>query len=683
MRLTGSPLAEAELFGAPGTGGFALDAGRPSGIGAVMANSKLIFSVHHGSSSLRQETLEHDVIKIGRDARCHLRLDDELVARLHGVIEVGESEITLVDLGNGIGTRVNDAVVTKTRLHEGDRITLGETTVRLDRIEKICATTPASDAISSNPFAAAAPAFSPFSLSMRAPVTPSAPRRAAVDSSSGAYSYQIVKSGPAVAPHEVERSGHTALEVTVRWRSDVLHVAHLSPPRAFVVGEPGRDAKSEGVDFFIPEERLPARRVSVVEMDGAEAFVVASSGARGFFETRDGVRADLEIASAAGAPASTLAGARRIALTSGSRSRVEWGEFSVEVALVTAGKRVAKGPMEGWDRAVPTYFGLSLATFAGLFSSLAYFVPPLGLVDESEVGKDRLLLIQQYLTASAEREQKEVTPDVTEDKASSEGGTGQQAAGESGAMGKTTATATNKRYAVRGDANNPDPHLARMHALSEARNFGMIGLLNAGPQGDPNAPTAFFGRDTSSGLDDISARGNMWGDEIGDAIGAGGLGLSGIGEGGGSRGEGIGLGPNGIFGHGAGTGLNQGFGPGSGRGLSKGTHKTRVPTIRVPNTTVSGRLPPQVIQRIVRQNFGRFRMCYEQGLSRNPNLEGRVAVRFVVGRDGAVSNVGNGGSDLPDSQVTSCIMSAFYGLSFPTPEEGIVTVTYPLMFSPE
>jgi hypothetical protein len=46
----------------------------------------------------------------------------------------------------------------------------------------------------------------------------------------------------------------------------------------------------------------------------------------------------------------------------------------------------------------------------------------------------------------------------------------------------------------------------------------------------------------------------MWGDEGGDSYGAGGLGLSGVGEGGGGRGEGIGLGSIGTIGHGAGTG---------------------------------------------------------------------------------------------------------------------------------
>jgi len=104
--------------------------------------------------------------------------------------------------------------------------------------------------------------------------------------------------------------------------------------------------------------------------------------------------------------------------------------------------------------------------------------------------------------------------------------------------------------------------------------------------------------------------------------------------------------------------------------------------MRQNSTNVSGRIPPEVIQRIVRQNFGRFRACYETGLRSNPSLSGRVAVRFVVGRDGSVSNVGNGGSDLPDGGVVSCVVNSFRGLSFPAPEEGIVTVGYSIQLSP-
>ncbi len=54
------------------------------------------------------------------------------------------------------------------------------------------------------------------------------------------------------------------------------------------------------------------------------------------------------------------------------------------------------------------------------------------------------------------------------------------------------------------------------------------------------------------------ASGEMWGDEIGDSFGAGGLGLAGMGEGGGGKADGIGLGTIGTIGHGAGTGSGAG-----------------------------------------------------------------------------------------------------------------------------
>lgn len=80
---------------------------------------------------------------------------------------------------------------------------------------------------------------------------------------------------------------------------------------------------------------------------------------------------------------------------------------------------------------------------------------------------------------------------------------------------------------------------------------------------------------------------------------------------------------------------------------------------------MSGSLPSKLIQAIVRKNFGRLRRCYERGLHKNPKLEGTVSVRFVIGRNGAVNNVSNAGSDLPDAGVVSCVVRSFYRLSFP------------------
>lgn len=110
--------------------------------------------------------------------------------------------------------------------------------------------------------------------------------------------------------------------------------------------------------------------------------------------------------------------------------------------------------------------------------------------------------------------------------------------------------------------------------------------------------------------------------------------------------------------------------------------QSRGATLRQGNTQVNGKLPPEVVNRVVRQNFGRFRTCYDNGLKNNSTLAGKVTIKFVIDQSGAVSTAQDGGSDLPDQGVISCVTRAFGTLSFPQPEAGIVTVIYPIMFNP-
>jgi hypothetical protein len=657
-----------------------------------MAKAVLTFALYQGESFERRETVTQDIVKVGKDPKSHLRVDDELASRMHAVIEVaGPEDITLIDLGNEPGTLVNGARVNKCKLHVGDQIQVGNTAIVLEAAEPAGAEAQAMPAPAANPFGGGgarpfAPAANPFDVGAANPFAAGAAAQrhdAAMhvpdDAPPGTYTYTMIKSGPDVSPDEVELPHVQSVEVMVLWGTNVLHVSHLTPPRNFYVGE--ELGKNFACDFFIPSEKLGTTRMPVVTGDRASVSLVIPPGATGWVEVPGQPRMSLDEVRPRAQPSAEIAGGHQLSLPGNAKARVELGDFAFQVAAVNAGRPLKHGIGAGWDWTVAMYFGLSFLAHAGLVGAMAFFVPPLGLTDDEDLDKDALFLMQQYLKAAAERENEEKDPEVVQENSDNkEGGTGTRAKGEEGSMGNPTTKATNKRYAVQGPKDNPDPHIARQAALREAMEFGMIGLLNTGAAGDPNAPTAPWGRDTSLGTDDISARGNMWGDEIGDAFGAGGLGLSGIGEGGGGRGEGIGLGNIGTLGHGAGTGTGQGFGAGHGR--LGGSHKTKAPKVRMGATTVSGRLPPEVIQRIVRQNYGRFRMCYEQGLGRNPNLQGRVSARFVIGRDGSVSNVSNGGSDLPDSGVVSCVLSAFYGLSFPQPEGGIVTVVYPIMLEP-
>jgi len=180
---------------------------------------------------------------------------------------------------------------------------------------------------------------------------------------------------------------------------------------------------------------------------------------------------------------------------------------------------------------------------------------------------------------------------------------------------------------------------------------------------------------------DADASRAMWGDAIGDSFGAGGIGLNGGTGDSGARGEGIGLGNVGTLGHGAGTGTGQGFS--SGHGRLGGEHHVNAPRLRQGYTTMTGQLPPEVINRIARQNFGRFKLCYTSGLEKDPKLTGTVTTHFVIDEKGAVSKTESDPSTtMPNADVVACIGRGFSTLSFPQPTAGVVTVTFPLTFEP-
>jgi tetratricopeptide (TPR) repeat protein len=278
-----------------------------------------------------------------------------------------------------------------------------------------------------------------------------------------------------------------------------------------------------------------------------------------------------------------------------------------------------------------------------------------------------------------------------------EGGTGTRARGEEGSMGSPSparATAA-KRMAAEAPAAAAAPEPERTDTRQALRGLSAVANAAPAPRAPPPAaqraedkPATPLERDGSIGADAVEAQG-LTNDEFGEVFtapvmrmsrssAAGGLGLSGVGNGGGGVDNMATLG--GAISATGKDGPDTGKSFGAGHGRLGGSHATVTPKVRMGATKVSGGLPPEVIQRIVRQNFGRFRLCYEQGLGRNPNLTGLVTVRFTIGRDGGVSNVADGGSALPDQEVVSCVFNAFYGLSFPQPESGVATVTYPLNF---
>jgi hypothetical protein len=698
------------------------------------AKVALTFALYQGDALVRRDTVVQEIVKVGKDPKSHLRIDDDLASRMHAVVEVGSpSDITLIDLGNEPGTMVNGQRVNKCKIHVGDQIQIGSTNIILEKaevaVEPSAAVVPlaveapvaavprppvppppmgappplpaaaarplppprpppnpfakpfGTAPFAANPFASAS---NPFAAQAREQATSKRPAPVAANAAPGTYTYSIVKSGPEVNADEVEIAHAASVEVVVLWETNVLHVSHLTPPRPYYIGE--ETSRATPVDYFVPSQLLGSARVPVVTSEGGNVSLVILPKATGTAEIAGEGKVALAelIANGRARPFAAVPGAYELPLPPGSKARMqlEGSGLAFHVNAVNAGKPVPVGFWATMEPAAFVYTAMSFGVHMALVAVFAFFMPSMRLDNAEDIDRDQMLMMQKLLTAAAEREveQREIERVTQATGDSHAGGTGTRAQNEEGKMGSSVTTATGGRYGVKGPKDNPDPHLARQAAIQEAAQFGMIGVLSTLGGGDPNAPTASWGQAESSGQDDKSARGNMFGADVRDSFGMGGLGLTGTGEGGGGRGEGIGLGNFGGLGHGAGGGTGQGIG--TGRGRPGPGHKVSAPKIREAGVSVNGRIPPDVIQRIVRQNFGRFRLCYEAGLRGNPSLAGRVAVRFVIDRSGAVSMTSDGGSDLPDGGVVGCVVRSFAGLSFPAPEGGIVTVTYPIMFQP-
>ncbi|MBI5531660.1 MAG: AgmX/PglI C-terminal domain-containing protein [Deltaproteobacteria bacterium] len=109
-------------------------------------------------------------------------------------------------------------------------------------------------------------------------------------------------------------------------------------------------------------------------------------------------------------------------------------------------------------------------------------------------------------------------------------------------------------------------------------------------------------------------------------------------------------------------------------------------------------LPLFVLQGIIQKHAAQFHKCYEPAAARDPRLTGRVVVKLTIDREGLVSDVQDvsetyGSASAPgrpvanqpfaDMTVRSCVVERYKTLRFPPPPGGMLTVTWPMFFSPE
>lgn len=111
-----------------------------------------------------------------------------------------------------------------------------------------------------------------------------------------------------------------------------------------------------------------------------------------------------------------------------------------------------------------------------------------------------------------------------------------------------------------------------------------------------------------------------------------------------------------------------------------GAGRPRAIRPRGAGATVAGRLPEEVVQRIVRPSFGRLRTCYEALRRADPSAKGTVSTAFVIDETGAVTSAKTDAGTITDPAMRSCVQGIFKRMSFPEPAAGKVDVTYAIAF---
>lgn len=142
----------------------------------------------------------------------------------------------------------------------------------------------------------------------------------------------------------------------------------------------------------------------------------------------------------------------------------------------------------------------------------------------------------------------------------------------------------------------------------------------------------------------------------------------------------------------SGNGKGQGYqigtvgtGTGGGTGalgkIAKGNAGNGQAQLLEDDGEVVGGLDREVIANYIRTRLGEVLYCYERQLSAQPNLFGKVAVKFTIGASGKVETQKVSETTLANQSVEGCILSRLSKWEFPKPQGGTtVVVTYPFLF---
>ena len=444
------------------------------------------------------------------------------------------------------------------------------------------------------------------------------------------------------------------IEVIVAWGGRILGVRTLDRRGSFGLRELiGR--------LPVPSEVLERADARVLRLRDPMVDLVIPRGAAGWIERPGEGRHSLDALQHLGpafrsAPQRVFPAGSEVLLAPGSTVQLELGSLGLRIACARRGSLAKRFRRSVVDRRLAASCGVAAVTLVGALGASAATVPPLRMAREPlPATTTHRFLIHADLSEVLARSSRvpELAPSPPQ-ALFSEAGEPCRCREAGGTMGCPEALLRSGRYGVQGPQDNPDPHISRsrFQGQSEASMGWPFGT--DAPVSD-EAPIAPWGRDWSLGTDGISARGNLWGDEIAEANGPSEL-------------------------------TNDDVVGGLSKAMVTGERNSRpvgqVGRVVHTGLLLRGALPPSAVLPVVTARFERFSGCYSRELASRPALGGRVEIYFAIEASGAISGVRARWANGSAPDLMSCLAGALDGLSF-SPAESSTHVTYPLLLRPQ
>ncbi len=675
----------------------------------------LSFKVYRGEELVSTEEFDREIIKIGRLSSAHLRLDDEKVSRIHAVVEVGAGgEVSIIDMGSSEGTFVNGEKVNKAMLKPGDEIRLGDT--RLVFQEEAQQDVVSEDAAAEenlaedeatvvekplpDPLAAvtggevagggdmsydAAPdlgqqeedeEYEPGQESGQAPQDDEAPLQEQLFTSSTEVGAPQAATDVEYDPDDERRVAlppprelgeldddetvtpqNWTIEVRKLWGDNVMDVkCFQADAKQVLIGD------DEKVNFFMPADLLPASAFPVARLVGGEAILSFNRNATGELVAGDGTVIPLgDLAKGAKVGRDPDFGdCQTFALPEDSTATIGFGNMAFRFKYRSRPLGFVSKASDRLDYTFLNTILLVLFVYAAMVATF-HLRPKAVETSEEELYKVPDRYVQFILTRPKPEKKDLVFLEKLKGDIDAKADSAERYKGKEGKMGLKGRPDTGKRSAVK--AIKPDDR-------EIVGNRGLLAVLGAGgPQG---LSTVMGG--TGLGGEMEGAIGNMFGSNIGNSGGFGGLGLRGTGTGGGGMGNTIGVGRLGTRGRGGGS---FGYGTGVARIRRRGERNVN---ISVGRPIIMGSLSMEIIRRVIRSHRDQIKYCYSKELTRHPNLTGKVSVKFTISPKGYVTQATISQTSLNNSSVERCMAQKIRTWKFPEPKGGgIVIVNYPFI----